>query len=88
MTNTRKLWTALAVLLVCSFSVLLWAGGEIVRAAYARESTDARWGDHLYPRRYRAKSPGLAVNGRHATRLNLGPRRVRRARLERGLVAP
>ncbi len=33
MSKTRKLWTALAVLLVGSFSVLLWAGGEIFRAA-------------------------------------------------------
>ena len=33
MSNTRKLWTALDVLLICSFSVLLWAGGEIFRAA-------------------------------------------------------
>jgi len=33
MSNTRKLWTALAVLLVTSFAVLLWAGGEIFRAA-------------------------------------------------------
>jgi len=33
MSNTRKLWLGLAVLLVASFSVLLWAGGEIFRAA-------------------------------------------------------
>ncbi len=33
MSNTRKLWTALAGLLICSFSILLWAGGEIFRAA-------------------------------------------------------
>jgi hypothetical protein len=33
MSTTRKLWIALAVLLVTSFSVLLWAGGEIFRAA-------------------------------------------------------
>ena len=33
MSTTRKLWTGLAVLLVISFSVLLWAGGEIFRAA-------------------------------------------------------
>ena len=33
MSSTRKLWIALAVLLVSSFSVLLWAGGEIFRAA-------------------------------------------------------
>ena len=33
MSNTRKLWLALAVLLITSFGVLLWAGGEIFRAA-------------------------------------------------------
>ena len=33
MSSTRKLWLALAVLLVSSFSVLLWAGSEIFRAA-------------------------------------------------------
>src|SRR3990167_10596201 len=33
MSTTRKLWIALGVLLVVSFSVLLWAGGEIFRAA-------------------------------------------------------
>ena len=33
MGNTRKLWLGLMVLLIASFSVLLWAGGEIFRAA-------------------------------------------------------
>ncbi len=33
MDNTRKLWIALGTLLVLSFGVLLWAGGEIFRAA-------------------------------------------------------
>ena len=33
MSNTRKLWLALGGLLVASFTVLLWAGGEIFRAA-------------------------------------------------------
>ncbi|MEO5566459.1 MAG: nitric-oxide reductase large subunit [Luteimonas sp.] len=33
MGNTRKLWIALAALLVVSFGILLWAGGEIFRAA-------------------------------------------------------
>ncbi len=33
MENTRKLWIVLATLLVVSFSVLLWAGSEIFRAA-------------------------------------------------------
>jgi nitric oxide reductase subunit B len=33
MHNIRRLWLGLAILLVASFSVLLWAGGEIFRAA-------------------------------------------------------
>src|SRR5688572_24528439 len=33
MSNTRKLWLGLAALLIASFAVLLWAGGEIFRAA-------------------------------------------------------
>jgi nitric oxide reductase subunit B len=33
MSNTRKLWMGLATLLIVSFTVLLWAGGEIFRAA-------------------------------------------------------
>ena len=33
MNTTRKLWIGLGTLLVVSFSVLLWAGGEIFRAA-------------------------------------------------------
>ena len=33
MESTRKLWIALAALLVVSFGVLLWAGSEIFRAA-------------------------------------------------------
>ncbi len=33
MSSTRKLWLALAALLLVSFSVLLWAGSEIFRAA-------------------------------------------------------
>ena len=33
MSNTRKLWLGLVALLIASFSVLLWAGGEIFRAA-------------------------------------------------------
>ena len=33
MSNTRKLWLGLAALLVASFAVLLWVGGEIFRTA-------------------------------------------------------
>ena len=33
MSSTRKLWLGLAALLVSSFALLLWAGGEIFRAA-------------------------------------------------------
>ena len=31
--STRKLWIGLAILLVSSFAVLLWAGGALFRAA-------------------------------------------------------
>ncbi len=33
MSNTRKLWLGLGALLIASFSVLLWSGGQIFRAA-------------------------------------------------------
>jgi len=33
MSNTRKLWLGLGALLVASFAVLLWSGGQIFRAA-------------------------------------------------------
>ena len=33
MNSTRKLWIGLAVLLIASFSVLLWIGSEIHRQA-------------------------------------------------------
>ena len=33
MSNTRKLWLGLAALLIVTFGVLLWAGGEIFRTA-------------------------------------------------------
>jgi nitric oxide reductase subunit B len=33
MSNTKKLWTTLAALLVVSFSVLLWSGGQIYQQA-------------------------------------------------------
>ena len=35
MDNTRKLWIGLGTLIFVSFAVLLWAGGEIFRAALA-----------------------------------------------------
>ena len=33
MSDTRKLWTILSLLLISSFSVLLWMGSEIYRQA-------------------------------------------------------
>ena len=33
MSSTRKLWVTLAALLVASFSVLLWTGGQIYQQA-------------------------------------------------------
>ena len=51
MSNTRKLWLALAILLVASFAVLLWAGGEIFRAAPPiPEQVVARDGAVVYTR--------------------------------------
>ena len=42
MSTTRRLWVGLAVLLVASFSVLLWVGGEI----HPRHATDSNRGGH------------------------------------------
>ncbi|MEC5398534.1 nitric-oxide reductase large subunit [Uliginosibacterium sp. H1] len=51
MGNTRKLWTALAVLLVTSFSLLLWSGTEIQRnAAPMPERVVSEDGSVLYTR--------------------------------------
>ncbi|MEO6263697.1 MAG: nitric-oxide reductase large subunit [Luteimonas sp.] len=51
MSNTRKLWLGLAVLLIASFAVLLWAGGEIFRAAPPiPEQVVARDGAVVYTR--------------------------------------
>ena len=51
MSNTRKLWLALAALLVVSFSVLLWAGSEIFRAAPPMpEKVVAESGQVIYTR--------------------------------------
>ncbi|MES2536228.1 MAG: nitric-oxide reductase large subunit [Pseudomonadota bacterium] len=51
MRNTRNLWVALAILLVTSFSVLLWAGTEIFRAAPPMpEKVVAQNGDVVYTR--------------------------------------
>ncbi|MBL8299365.1 MAG: nitric-oxide reductase large subunit [Rhodanobacteraceae bacterium] len=51
MSKTRKLWLGLATLLVISFSVLLWAGSEIFRAAPPMpEKVVTSSGDLLYSR--------------------------------------
>ena len=51
MGNTRKLWLGLGVLLIASFAVLLWAGGEIFRAAPPiPEQVVSRDGQVLYAR--------------------------------------
>jgi nitric oxide reductase subunit B len=51
MSNARKLWLALGTLLLVSFSVLLWAGGEIFRAAPpVPEKVVATSGEVLYSR--------------------------------------
>ncbi|GAB2502812.1 nitric-oxide reductase large subunit [Pseudoxanthomonas sangjuensis] len=51
MDSTRKLWVGLAVLLITSFGVLLWAGTEIFRAAPpVPERVQAEDGRTLYTR--------------------------------------
>ncbi|MEO6137903.1 MAG: nitric-oxide reductase large subunit, partial [Luteimonas sp.] len=51
MSRTRKLWLTLAALLIASFAVLLWAGGEIFRAAPPiPEQVVARDGAVVYTR--------------------------------------
>jgi nitric oxide reductase subunit B len=51
MDNTRKLWIALAILLVASFSVLLWSGDQIVRnAAPMPELVVSEGGETVYTR--------------------------------------
>ena len=51
MSSTRKLWLALAALLLVSFSVLLWAGSEIFRAAPPMpEQVVAESGQVIYTR--------------------------------------
>ena len=58
MSNTRKLWLGLAALLVASFSVLLWAGGEIFRAAppMPEKVLTAGRPRRLHPRRHRDRA--------------------------------
>ena len=89
MSSTRKLWFCLASLLVGSFAVLLFMGGEIYRKAPPLpDRVVAEDGALIYhARRHRTRPPGLAVDRRHAARLDLGPRRLRRAGLERRLAA-
>ncbi|HZX80286.1 MAG TPA: nitric-oxide reductase large subunit, partial [Lysobacter sp.] len=51
MSSTRKLWLGLAALLIASFSVLLWAGGEIFRTAPPMpERVVAESGEVIYTR--------------------------------------
>ncbi|UXI66577.1 nitric-oxide reductase large subunit [Tahibacter amnicola] len=51
MSNVRKLWLGLTALLIVSFSVLLWAGGEIFRAAPpVPEKVAAEGGAVIYTR--------------------------------------
>ena len=90
MSNTRKLWMGLAVLLVASFAVLLWVGQRDLprRAADARTGGGRRTASVVYTRAdIETGPPGLAIDRRHAAGLDLGPWRLRRARLERGLAA-
>ena len=51
MNSTKKLWIVLAVLLISSFSVLLWSGGQIYQQAPPMpERVEMVGGDVLYTR--------------------------------------
>src|SRR5262245_7229381 len=50
MEGTRRLWIGLAVLLTCSFAVLLWMGGEIHRKAPPMPERVVAAGEVLYTR--------------------------------------
>ena len=52
-----------------------------------RSVISANGEDDLHARRHREGPPGLAVHRRPAARIDLGPRQLRRAGLERGLAA-
>ena len=79
-----------SLVLVVSFGVLGWVGSRIYQLA---PPIPERVVDERRPRRVRTgrgrRRPGrLAVARRHGARLDLGPRRVRRAGLDRRLAAP
>ena len=50
MNTTRKLWLGLAALLIASFAVLLWVGGEIHRAPPMPERVVTESGRVVYTR--------------------------------------
>ena len=87
--SIRRLWIILAASMVVMFGTLLYFGGADLpsRAADSGGRAQRRRPDALHARGHRARPERLAIHGRHAARLDLGPRQLRRAGLVGGLAA-
>ena len=85
----RRLWVAFAAVIVVSFVVLGWMGVRIYQEAppIPRAGRDDRRRGRHPGGRHRGRAERLAVAGRHGGGLDLGPRQLRRARLDRRLAA-
>ena len=89
--NFKTLWLAFAAVVVLSFAVLGWIGRPHLPggAADPRAGRDHRRARELIGAGEIQRGPErLAVAGRHGGRLGLGPRQLRRPRLDRRLAAP
>ena len=85
----RKLWFTLIAVLAVTFSLLGFYGGEVYRRRRpSRSRGRGRRATPVRPRRHPGRADRLAVGGRHAAGLGLGPRRLPGAGLDRGLAAP
>ena len=87
--SVRRLWLIFAVGMLVMFGTLLYFGRQIYQTAppIPTSVADGIWRHNLYARRDRARPECLAVDGRHGAGLDLGPRQLCRAGLERRLAA-
>ena len=73
----RKLWFTLIAVLAVTFSLLGFYGGEVYRQAPPiRRPWSRPTATPVRPRRHPGRADRLAVGGRHAAGLGLGPRRL------------
>ena len=90
MTSTRRLWFTLATICLVSFGVLGLLGRVFIakRRRSPRKSSPPTVRTLFTDADIRDRPRGLAVDRRQAGRIDLGPRRLSRARLVGGLAAP